>query len=269
MISWIHILAQFTTEILLILAGIIFALICWWTSFWILQKRRYGAIETDIPSGPVKAYLNELIFNAEQLRTQLFGITGSKEGAKFVPPTRPTTSSNNDSSANAALQKQLEILQTKINEQEKQISSLTAEKLPTQEAVTAGSSSSTGTTGADAEAFKKLQIKTSELENRLTEYSILEDDLIHLSKLTKENTQLKALLTEKGISIPMSVPNTPAVVATTTPAETTASPAPATATPAATATPPATATPAEALTPTAARQAETDLVTEFEKLLGQ
>src|SRR5689334_392111 len=74
MTSWVYILSQFTPEALLFEALIIVLLCCGYTVFWILRKRRFGIVESNLPSGPVKAYLNELIANAEQLRNQLFGI---------------------------------------------------------------------------------------------------------------------------------------------------------------------------------------------------
>src|SRR4051794_22154445 len=80
--SWIYVFAQFTPEALLFEALVIFFLICGYTTFWVLKKRRYGVIESALPAGPVKSYLNELIGNAEQLRIQLFGLLSASGGMK-------------------------------------------------------------------------------------------------------------------------------------------------------------------------------------------
>src|SRR5690348_11974863 len=81
MTSWVYLLSQFTPEALLFEALLIFLLGCGYATFWILKKRRFGMGDSDLPSGPVKVYLNELIGNAEQLRAQLFGLLSSSEGA--------------------------------------------------------------------------------------------------------------------------------------------------------------------------------------------
>src|SRR5689334_2552322 len=72
--SWLYLFSEFTPEALLFEALIIFLLCAIYAAFWILRKRRFGVVETQLPAGPVKEYLNELIFNAEQLRAQLFGL---------------------------------------------------------------------------------------------------------------------------------------------------------------------------------------------------
>jgi hypothetical protein len=199
MISWIHVLAQFTPEALIIEAGGIFILICAYTAFWILRKRKYGSIETDLPSGPVKAYLNELIFSAEQLRAQLFGLNASKDAPHFTSKNHPPMgiSAGHGLSAGTSstgipsdAQSQIELLQLKINDQAQQINTLTQEKTEADQKV--------GTSGgADAEAFKQLQARAAELESKLQEYSVIEDDLVNLSKLMRENKEMKAKLEQQ------------------------------------------------------------------------
>ena len=206
MMSWIHILAAFTPEALLLEAGGIFLLLCAYAAFWILRKRRYGAIETDLPSGPVKAYLNELIFNAEQLRAQLFGITASKDVRAFSPQTKGlvgAAQAPSPASTGASLgidaQNQLDLLQLKINEQANQIDTLTQEKAEAvqQAAAAASNGAAAGGRNTDSgndEAMRELKAKAADLENKLLEYSVIEDDLANLSKLMKENIELKAKL---------------------------------------------------------------------------
>ncbi len=200
MISWIHVLAQFTPEALIIEAGGIFILICAYAAFWILRKRKYGSIETDLPSGPVKAYLNELIFSAEQLRAQLFGLNASKDAPHFTSHNHPPMGISVGHGISAATpsagissdaQSQIELLQLKINDQAQQINALTQAKAEAEQKADTGG-------GADAEAFKQLQARATELESKLQEYSVIEDDLVNLSKLMRENKEMKAKLDQQS-----------------------------------------------------------------------
>ena len=77
--SWLYIYSQFTSEALLFESLIIFLILCAYLAFWILRKRRYGSVDTELPVGPVKSYLNELISQTEQLRAQLFGLFSSTD----------------------------------------------------------------------------------------------------------------------------------------------------------------------------------------------
>ncbi len=199
MISWIHVLAQFTPEALIIEAGGIFILICAYTAFWILRKRKYGSIETDLPSGPVKAYLNELIFSAEQLRAQLFGLNASKDAPHLTSQNHPPmgisarhgiSAGTPSAGISSDAQSQIELLQLKINDQAQQINTLTQEKTEAEQKAGTGG-------GADAEAFKQLQARAAELESKLQEYSVIEDDLVNLSKLMRENKEMKAKLEQQ------------------------------------------------------------------------
>lgn len=56
--------------------------------------------------------------------------------------------------------------------------------------------------GADAGDMTKLQQRITELEEKLAEYSVIEDDLANLKRLQQENLQLKATLQGKGVAIP-------------------------------------------------------------------
>src|SRR3954467_15729923 len=73
--SWIYIFSQFTPEALVLELGLIFILCGGYAVFWVLRKRRFGVVDKVLPSGPVKAYLSELIGSADDLRTQLFGLS--------------------------------------------------------------------------------------------------------------------------------------------------------------------------------------------------
>ncbi|MEK6578430.1 MAG: hypothetical protein AABZ55_04320, partial [Bdellovibrionota bacterium] len=58
--------------------------------------------------------------------------------------------------------------------------------------------SSGGPNSADAATIKSLQTKIDELEGKLAEYSVIEDDLANLKKLQQENLALKAQMGGKS-----------------------------------------------------------------------
>jgi hypothetical protein len=188
MTSWVYIFSKFTPEALLFEALIICLLLCVYTAFWVLKKRRYGSVETNLPSGPVKSYLNELISNAEHIRLQLFGLLSSPEysrGSQSIFGGGPDPETV----------KKLAQLEIKLAEQSKSLELATEEKSRLEKEL-AGSGGSSG--GAPLTGDAGLQKRVQELEGRLAEYSVIEDDLANLKRLQQENAQLKAQLAGKG-----------------------------------------------------------------------
>jgi hypothetical protein len=226
--SWVYLLSKFTPEALLFESLIILILVCAYTAFWILRKRRYGSIDNAIPSGPIKSYLNELITNAEQLRLQLFGLLASSDYStsqiyRMVGVTgQPQAQLPMANSSGGA--KEVPMLEAKIVEQQKALEALTNEKTQLTndlaqaraQAQSAGGGSSTG--GDDSGAVAKLQQRIQDLENRLAEYNVIEDDLANLKRLQQENQLLKSTLTSKGIPIPIPGAAAPATPSSNDPA---------------------------------------------------
>jgi hypothetical protein len=192
--SWIYLFAKFTPEALLFEAFAIFLLCCGYTAFWVLRKRRFGSVEDELPSGPVRVYLNELIANAEQLRLQLFGLLGGPAhlmgSLGGVDPTQ-----------------KLKGLEEKMSQQAKALEALASEKAKMESELASArannqiSAPSGGGGGGDTSA---LEARIKELESRLAEYAVIEDDLANLKRLQQENAQLKASLEGKGVSAPVS-----------------------------------------------------------------
>jgi hypothetical protein len=214
MTSWVYIFSRFTPEALLLEALVIFFLICAYTAFWVLRKRRYGPVDSNLPSGPVKSYLNELILNAEHLRLQLFGLLSSSEYPKNTGSNLSTQVSLSPggqvTSQDPEMAKKLAQLEFKLMEQTKSLELISAEKTKLEkelteakENTTAGSTGSgatadsTGSPGGNSEEISKLQQKIQDLESRLAEYNVIEDDLANLKRLQQENVQLKAQLSGK------------------------------------------------------------------------
>jgi uncharacterized coiled-coil protein SlyX len=92
-----------------------------------------------------------------------------------------------------ALLGRLAELETKIADQSKTMDAVLAEKMRI-EAELAKAKLGGGGGGGDSELKARLQ----ELEARLAEYSVIEDDLANLKRLQQENAQLKAMLAGAG-----------------------------------------------------------------------
>ncbi len=218
MASWVYVFSRFTPEALLIEAVVILTLVCGYTAFWVLRKRRYGSVGQEVPSTVVKTYLNELITEAELIRSQLFGLlagsgvpTGAAHGTG-ASPTLAMLSGAAQAGASATaisaavandpeLAKKFSTLELKVLEQARAMETLLTEKSKLEkelgDARLAGAAAGGGGAGGDAAAMAKLTEKIRQLESRLAEYSIIEDDLANLKKLQQENAQLKAALSQQ------------------------------------------------------------------------
>lgn len=194
----------------------IFILCCSYTAFWVLRKRRYGSIDTTIPSGPVKTYLNDLIGSAEQLRLQLFGLlssSGSNSNAYRIIGL-------GDAAPDPEITKKLTELEARTIDQAKALGVLAEEKSRLEKELTevkANSLANVASAKTQVEGSKELQSKVHELESKLTEYSVIEDDLANLKRLQQENEQLKALLNSKHAAAnPNSSNDTPKALSSET-----------------------------------------------------
>jgi HPt (histidine-containing phosphotransfer) domain-containing protein len=221
MASFIYIYSRFTEELLLLSAAGIFALLSAYCYYWVIRKRRLGAARNEIPATVVKAYLGQLINEAQFVRTQLFGIAqanlpGAAEAHASSPlpgldPLAPTGISGDLSDRLRALQSQLsekESLVVNINIEKTKLLEELENLRQNQHAIQSASSSS------GSEDMAKT-IKT--LQERLEEYSLFEEDLANLKRLQQENTNLKKRIEEmtgtppepKIAAVPASVPTPP------------------------------------------------------------
>ena len=291
--SILHLLSQFTPEALLLEGALFLLLLAGYAAFWLLSKRRLGVIQTAVPSGVIKIYLNELIEDAERLRAQLFGILRaagvnlSDEEMKAALSTGLLRTSGTvggalnipiAGQANPALAGQMGAIEQQMNAQARALETLGLEKSRLeQELLTLKASGGGAGGGGDNSALiAELQKKIKELEDRLAEYSVIEDDLANLKRLQQENAQLKAALAAGGgaVAAGAAKPAAPAEAAPITPdplADIQLAPEPVE--PPAPASPAVEAAPAapEPATPppsTGTEKTEADLVAEFEKLLG-
>ena len=97
--SLIYVYSKFTEEFLLLGAAGFFALLSIYCYHWVIQKRRMGIARNQIPSAVVKAYLSQLINEAESVRKQLFGMT---DGGTIPAPNFGSIGNFNVSAENSA-----------------------------------------------------------------------------------------------------------------------------------------------------------------------
>ncbi len=215
MSAWVYLVSQFSHEALLFEALLIFGLIIVYSTFWLLSKRRYGSVKTAVPSGVVKAHLNELIQDAEKLRAQLFGILYQGGGETPLSTGEPSVSVHPShapshfapASASAdpdpQLGQRISELEAKIKEQLSVISKVETDKsalaAEIEKLKSIKPAESSGGGGGDVDGLKA---KLKELEDRLEEYSIIEDDLANLKRLQQENAALKKQIAAGGAATP-------------------------------------------------------------------
>ncbi len=223
MTSWVYVFSKFTPEALLFEALTICLICACYAAYWILRKRKLGAVEEMLPSSVVQIYLNELIGDAEQMRAQLFGllsgagiqmsqhpgipqqfigaIPGQLHGNGATPAAAP--------SSDPAVAQKMMSLEAQMASQTKAIESIMLEKSRLEkelaEAKLSGAAGpaapgKAGASGNNAE----LEEKVKDLEARLNEYSVIEDDLANLKRLQQENAQLKSTLAGKGQTLPVA-----------------------------------------------------------------
>lgn len=252
--SWIYLFSKFTAEALLFEALIIFLLCCGYSAFWVLRKRRYGVIDSSIPAGPVKTYLNELIANAEAIRLQLFGLLAGKDpnNPNLYKVVMPTSAGPDP----ATLQR-LAAAEAKAAELQTSVDVLNGEKELLEQQLQAAKSAPAPAAKAapeDAGQIVKLQKHVDELEGKLAEYSVIEDDLANLKRLQQENAALKAQLGGGGGGAQTAAPAAP-TAAEAAPAEFEAAQDPAS---------------GEAAAPASGDDGKNeDLVAEFERMLKE
>jgi hypothetical protein len=232
--SWIYIFSQFTPEALVLELAAIFIICGAYAVYWIVRKRKYGVIRDEIPAGPVKTYLEELIGTADELRIQLFGLLSAEERAQ-------KSGKSGSLDADSDLGKILANLESKMDAQAKALENITANGVPVVAGTVLQMAPGMPAPGAPAVAsadraggaapvndaeMNELKDKVENLETRLAEYAIIEDDLANLKRIQQENADLRAQLAAKNVGAgaaapaPVAAPAAPApapVAAATTP----------------------------------------------------
>ena len=206
MTSFIYLYSKFTEELLLLSAAAFFTLLSSYCYQWVIKKRRLGAARNEIPAAVVKVYLNQLIHEAQFVRTQLFGLVNNlPEGSGVDPaellsrlgqatPPAPSAGSALDGIIPSDLEDRLKSMQSKLAEKESIVVNINVEKSKLLEEIENLRQNQKAMQNASSSAPDDLLKKVKELEARLEEYSLFEDDLANLKRLQQENIQLKKRL---------------------------------------------------------------------------
>ncbi len=217
--SFIYIYSKFTEEILLLGGALIFTLLSAYCYEWVIKKRRLGAARNQVPAAMVKVYLNQLIHEAQFVRTQLFGLVNGlpPEGITLTPSTaaaHPGIETHESPAAQLIqaapagiggdLEERLKALQSQLTEKESIVVNINVEKTKLLEEIenlrqNQKAMQSAGSGGGNSDELLK---KIKELEARLEEYSLFEDDLANLKRLQQENLQLRKKLEDLGTGLP-------------------------------------------------------------------
>jgi hypothetical protein len=224
--AFIHILSKFAEEAMALELFFIGLLGLSLFGFYLFRRRRYGVAGKQIPDHVVKAFLFEILSLSEGFKRQLFGqapleggpgitaeamVAARAAAGAFAGPAAAQAGGND-----AALQAQLAGLATKNDELTKLVQALTADKKSLEDKLKAAAAAGTAPPAGDD---SELKAKITNLEARLAEYEVIEDDLANLKRYQQENKQLKAtidMMKRGGTAVPAAA----AVAAAPAPAPT-------------------------------------------------
>jgi hypothetical protein len=232
--AWIYVFSRFTPEALVFQSILILALLALYAAYWLLKRRRVGADVPEVPAHLVRGYLLTLIHEAEDIRSQLFGLLTHEDhdarrtsrnspsllkgaGPSLLTPEFPTPPGAGAVHAppsgvqnDPELAQKLRDLERKLQDQHQAYEGVISERerlLKELQELRAQKSTPSASNGSGDAGLKD---RLAELEARLAEYAIIEDDLANLKRLQQENLQLKAQL---GTAPASSAVSTPAPVA--------------------------------------------------------
>lgn len=191
MASWIYFFSKFTDEAIVFEMLAFFILVASYAAYYLIRKRHLREADQLIPLSALREYLDNNILETNEFRIALFG-----EALKVADPdsTNPGTYV---SPTDPAAQKKVAELQIQLEAQMKLIEELKTQKEQIETQVAAG-----GATASDGGAapqvngaeLDEVRNKLKAAEDRLAEYSVIEDDLANLKRLQQENAKLKAQL---------------------------------------------------------------------------
>ncbi len=232
----VAVVSSSTGDVLLLSTVLTLFVMIAFLGLWVYNRKKFQNLSHQIPASVVKNYLDTIIQNSTSLKDSLFR-GGGLEVGQGVPSVKPVQDLSSGGVDTSHLQEQInqknaEIasLRETVSEKDKIIADL-EKKLS--EAMAAAASGDSGEQiqslmaerdqlasdlqaardqlanapagGGDSEALRSdLDIVTKErdeLQEKLSEYAIIEEDLADLKKLQKENEELKAQLAGGGAAV--------------------------------------------------------------------
>jgi hypothetical protein len=218
--SWVYLFSRFTHEAMLFEVLAILLGVFGYAVFYLIRKRKYGVAGKEVPANLMKVYLAQLVGDATEMRTQLFGLLGQGEATASLFAGLQNTADRIASAAPAAAgavaagapipapaadpkaAERMKELEKKLAEQANALDAVLNEKMRLEEdlanaRVDSKSPGAAPTGGANKD--NGLAERVKQLESQLAEYAIIEDDLANLKRLQKENKALKQQLAEGGM----------------------------------------------------------------------
>ncbi|MGE4234329.1 MAG: hypothetical protein AB7F43_13460 [Bacteriovoracia bacterium] len=203
--SFVYFISKFSTELLIIELFFISLISSFYFGLLVFKKKKYGSGIKDVPDTVIRAYIGQLINQAENFKNALFGSDFKglpSDPALFsIPNSNPTNlvmgsaPGVSGAAADPQVKAQLSASLAKQSELEAIVAKLTAEKASLEEKVkTAGSAPASGGGGADPKALQEAQEKINKLQAMLSEYEVIEDDLANLKRYQQENQALRQQL---------------------------------------------------------------------------
>ncbi len=195
--SLLYFVSKFSNEVIILEVFLLGCLMTFYFGYVLFKKRKYGAAKNMIPDSVVKAFLFDIISNAEGFKNQLFGenFKIDSTNATFKMPNLSTSSAGETADV-AAIKNQLMAALTKQDELGKAIANLNKEKSDLE--LKLKNSANTAPAASGGGDNKELLDKLAKLEAKLSEYEVIEDDLANLKKYQQENKQLKEQLAAAG-----------------------------------------------------------------------
>lgn len=205
MSAWVYFFSKFTDEALLLEGLAACLLLSALSAIWILRRRKQG--EALIPASAVKNYLSGLASDTQSIHENLFGegIAGGPAlngGPRYAPAsTAATAASGATATVTQSTDPMVLELEGKLASQLREIQTLHLQKSELEKNLAnsplggkPSGDAAPGENPASAAEAQEFRLKVSELEARLEEYAVIEDDLANLKRLQQENAKLKAQL---------------------------------------------------------------------------
>ncbi len=222
--SLVYWLSKFSHEAMLIELFLIACISASYFLYLLVQKRRYGVAKKNIPDNVVRAYLVEMISQAEGFKNQLFGENFQIPQGHHSSPTIAASpqimvqaGSGVDAGELAAIKAALTGAINKQEELQRSVAALAKDKAALEARLAAGGAPAAAG-GGDPKALADASDKIAKLESKLAEYEVIEDDLANLKKYQQENKQLRTQIDafQKGGATPaptLAIVPPPAAVA--------------------------------------------------------
>jgi hypothetical protein len=172
-VSWFYILHQSTHEALLLEALVLLALVFFYAVFWLVEYKKHRFETISHLNDQATFYLHEVLRFSALLRLEILGNRKTDLNTLEIQ-----------------LAEERKITAT-LEQEKKQLQALleTAQKNAL-EKEGANSSSANELSGTNSE----MQEKIKDLEEKIQEYALLQEDLAHLKEISEENKKLKKLV---------------------------------------------------------------------------